>query len=1507
MIKEHDRIVLTEDIPEYGLQKNERGTVVFVYKQGQGYEVEFFTSEGRTKAVATLLASQVRPISQVTSPVQQPTSSTPSSFSTQSLPPNIESTVEALLREQRPYYFPVGNVMRGINDQYWLVVKHRDADKSGNILSNLAGIFGFKEKQASVSHKVFRVDLRNAKVYTYTPIQSGDVPTNALFRTARVRIIEKFLKLEGSRKEPALLEGSFREVRGIKRRYSLPEQITPYDKVISQLLERSITYRRSTAYFDSGVLKLYEEPLQKIIQTDGRIRLLMDWQGFTKRADIAELERLHNPEYRAQFAERTLQEFLQGLDEDAFTSTQVLAELVRLEFLQIRLIKMQRQQGPAIYHKKTGIFSDRMGNHVQHDGSDNFTRAAHSRNAESVTFLFSWENLDSEAIQESIQEFDTEWEREDLSFELSQEFLRQVLEERDRRAKLKQPAIDTVTPNTLPPGETTEVTVTGDNLDQVNDIQVEGNDLVEVEVKEKTPNELKADVTVSPDHPPREVGDLIVSTTTGTYTVPPANPPFVPPAATLPEYPEIEGFKQAIELIHHGLYGNPNDFLYWCAQQRPRQFRIEQSDLLDQFVNDGILFEHQKSGAQHCLRVMEDFGVAVCADAVGLGKTRLAAAVARLYRQNEGQAKVAIIAARKLHPNWVREMAELGFRNNEYELYNKNLMSRKGSGFMDDFNRYGGPDLVIIDEAHEGIRNYNNRIHKMCLQIREQDRQNNRQRHFLLLTATPWNNRREDIYNLLSPFITRPEGFTELNFPPEVAQWFQSRESGVESFTDDDKWFRRTYRELFLQRTRQMLREAMPNLNVYAKRQAEWLPVEFEDSTEQALEQIFTQFETQLYIPFADPVRYLRGEAEQRSLLQNQRRFFLQRAESSMYALKRTIENFRGRILQMQERLSNVEPTACGLQTFLFEHYGFLTEEPAQGDLFDLSDREALDDDWMEPEEEEDEETDAEKEAKRQQLRRTIELAVERLQGDPTEARRVYDHMWSACDCDLMQLDEIKSLLAEEFVKDHKREKVAGLVRELVVRGYKVLLISTFSDTVIDYYRYMGQDATIQQKGIGMAIGSTKTYFPTENDSYVRVPPHNLLHGKQELRGLKRQQLFRLFAPLATCREERDRPRPEEEIHVLIGSETLSVGQNLQDADYLINIDLPWNPMTLEQRIGRIDRPKQRPVEYIHIYYANSESQLLRQASRLSNLNKKLVGSDLVTADQSIEQLTSLDKLGASIYGDTLFDDTILPGYIEFLESLTKARRMEQESFQEKIYQQQETRQDLYSQQELLFSEDISQQLKALGEDYLPNPIALGSRTGDDQDPASLVALAVQYFGPNGEAIPSRQEQIFWNDQTGERDGFGMAIATAFKTPQATAVLSTSKLLAHADTLYQELIDLKKQRSEQLEDEETLENVTITSARLNRIQQRISRLNKLPEGVEAKTVRAMLKKLNTWKNLKVVQKLLRAYTDGDKANLEDNDFVSQLVTEADALNLLGADEAKAVSLSINLSALLVRT
>jgi len=63
MIKEHDCVVLTSDLPGNSLQCGDVGTVVHVHREGAAYEVEFITLTGKTVAVVTVLPSQCRPIS----------------------------------------------------------------------------------------------------------------------------------------------------------------------------------------------------------------------------------------------------------------------------------------------------------------------------------------------------------------------------------------------------------------------------------------------------------------------------------------------------------------------------------------------------------------------------------------------------------------------------------------------------------------------------------------------------------------------------------------------------------------------------------------------------------------------------------------------------------------------------------------------------------------------------------------------------------------------------------------------------------------------------------------------------------------------------------------------------------------------------------------------------------------------------------------------------------------------------------------------------------------------------------------------------------------------------------------------------------------------------------------------------------------------------------------------------------------------------------------------------
>ena len=62
MIKELDSVVLNADLPEYGLERGDIGTVVLIHGDGKGYEVEFVSLDGETMAVVSLPPSKVRPI-----------------------------------------------------------------------------------------------------------------------------------------------------------------------------------------------------------------------------------------------------------------------------------------------------------------------------------------------------------------------------------------------------------------------------------------------------------------------------------------------------------------------------------------------------------------------------------------------------------------------------------------------------------------------------------------------------------------------------------------------------------------------------------------------------------------------------------------------------------------------------------------------------------------------------------------------------------------------------------------------------------------------------------------------------------------------------------------------------------------------------------------------------------------------------------------------------------------------------------------------------------------------------------------------------------------------------------------------------------------------------------------------------------------------------------------------------------------------------------------------------
>jgi Helicase conserved C-terminal domain len=194
------------------------------------------------------------------------------------------------------------------------------------------------------------------------------------------------------------------------------------------------------------------------------------------------------------------------------------------------------------------------------------------------------------------------------------------------------------------------------------------------------------------------------------------------------------------------------------------------------------------------------------------------------------------------------------------------------------------------------------------------------------------------------------------------------------------------------------------------------------------------------------------------------------------------------------------------------------------------------------------------------------------------------------------------------------------------LKGKKVLIFTSFHDTAAYLYKQLLSDSAWQeqagQPALGLISGDTK---PDE-----------------------RRTLIERFAPMANRPPEipSDQPGPPDGpgIQVLVSTDVLSEGQNLQDAGVVINYDLHWNPVRLIQRAGRVDRIGS-PFAHIMLYNVFPEAELesllglvQRLSTRIAQIDQT-VGLDAsvlgeVISQRSLEQLRQLHRNDQSLLHD---------------------------------------------------------------------------------------------------------------------------------------------------------------------------------------------------------------------------------------------------------------------------------
>jgi len=598
------------------------------------------------------------------------------------------------------------------------------------------------------------------------------------------------------------------------------------------------------------------------------------------------------------------------------------------------------------------------------------------------------------------------------------------------------------------------------------------------------------------------------------------------------------------------------------------------------------LFSFQKDGAKAAINKILTCNGCILADSVGLGKTFTALAVIKYFElKNE---RVLVLCPKKLRRNWTVYRANSTLNPFLADRFRYDVLSHtdlsRDRGDVDGIDlaslNWGNYDLVVIDESHN-FRNNNIGLHRPG----EAPKRSRYQRliediitsgvrtKVLLLSATPVNNQLSDLRNQIS-FIAggdvarddRPDAaFTEILGIESIRETTRKAQTHFTNWAKKPAGERKTRNLLAalggdffklldglgIARSRSQLasyyKEEMKRLGGFPRRTA---PRSLSPDID--LQQRFLSFEqldqeiSALKLALYHPTAKLRDDlpAEVREMYQDKilggftqegrekilismmKVNFLKRLESSVDSFRLTLQRTIEKIDRLEERILAFE-----------KHIG---ENPE------------IDYDSLTPDQFEDPDFDSEEFTIGG--KRRIHLGHLKLPEWLKEVRQ-----------DRVQLQFL--LEKTSSVKPERDGKLAALrilIEEKAVNpttnregkaNRKTLVFTAFADTARYLYKQIAPWAR-ETLGIHTALvvgdGANKTSLPKPGSDY--------------------DDILTNFSPLSKSRAEQPCFPQDEEIDLLIATDCISEGQNLQDCDLLINFDIHWNPVRIIQRFGRIDR-----------------------------------------------------------------------------------------------------------------------------------------------------------------------------------------------------------------------------------------------------------------------------------------------------------------------------------------------
>jgi len=579
-----------------------------------------------------------------------------------------------------------------------------------------------------------------------------------------------------------------------------------------------------------------------------------------------------------------------------------------------------------------------------------------------------------------------------------------------------------------------------------------------------------------------------------------------------------------------------------------------------------MLYDFQRDAVLAIINKLEKYNGCILADSVGLGKTFTALAVIKYY-ENRNKT-VLVLCPKKLSENW--NTYKDNYVNNpiasdrlNYDVLFYTDLSRNGgvsNGLDLDRLNWGNYDLVVIDESHNfrnGAGTHANTQENRYVKLMDKVIRAGVKTKVLMLSATPVNNRFTDLKNQLALAYEGNSEFIneQLDTKKPIEEIFRQAQKAFnawsklepEARTTDallrtlDFDFFEVLDSVTIARSRRHI-EKYYNTEEIGKFPERLKPISKRPSLtdldnainyNQIYEQLM-QLTLCIYTPsnyifpskmskYVDLTHNKGNNLTQKGREQGIQRLMsinlLKRLESSVYSFNLTLGRIRDLIQGTIDAITQ------------FEKYG----------KADLDMYEANDNDF----DMEDGNTDFFTVGKK--------VKIDLADMDYKTWRAELQH-----DADTL---ELLTLMVADITPEHDLklktlfklldEKMANPINE---GNKKVLIFSAFSDTAEYLY--------------DQVASYMKTHYGLDTAVITGT-----IEGRTTIKGLKAtlNNVLTCFSPISKSRDVL-MPGSTKEIDVLIATDCISEGQNLQDCDYLVNYDIHWNPVRIIQRFGRIDR-----------------------------------------------------------------------------------------------------------------------------------------------------------------------------------------------------------------------------------------------------------------------------------------------------------------------------------------------